>query len=48
LPDPVPFALYGLETIPDACGTFDEKSALAGSFSNYPGWELLDLMIGKK
>jgi 2,3-bisphosphoglycerate-independent phosphoglycerate mutase len=48
LPDPVPFALYGLETIPDACPAFDEKSALAGSFSDYPAWELLDLMIGKK
>jgi 2,3-bisphosphoglycerate-independent phosphoglycerate mutase len=45
--DPVPFALYSLDMIPDACASFDEKAVLAGSFSDYPGWELLDLVIGR-
>jgi len=42
---PVPFALYGLDMIPDAGSSFDEDGVLSGSFLDYPGWQLLDLAI---
>lgn len=46
--DPVPFALYGRDMIADGGTSFDESGVLSGSFSNYPGWQLLDLMIGPR
>ncbi|OFW55470.1 MAG: cofactor-independent phosphoglycerate mutase [Candidatus Solincola sediminis] len=46
--DAVPFALYGLDIIPDAGSSFDEEGVLGGSLLNYPGWQLLDLAIGSQ
>lgn len=43
--EPVPFALYHVEVIPDGGTSFSEKGVLGGSFDRFPGWELIDLMI---
>jgi 2,3-bisphosphoglycerate-independent phosphoglycerate mutase len=45
--DPVPFVLYSLDMIPDAVASFDEQAAAHGSFSEFPGWELLELALGR-
>jgi 2,3-bisphosphoglycerate-independent phosphoglycerate mutase len=45
--DPVPFTIYNLEMVPDKGTAFSEKGVLGGTYSNYPGWELLDLLINK-
>lgn len=45
VPDPVPFALYYLEATPDAGESFSEKGVGEGSFSQLPGWQLMDLLI---
>ncbi len=43
--DPVPFAIYYPRVICDQGRSFSEKGVAAGSFSNLPAWELLDLLI---
>jgi 2,3-bisphosphoglycerate-independent phosphoglycerate mutase len=45
VPDPVPFALYCLEAEPDAGDSFSEKGVQGGSFSQLPGWQLMDLLV---
>jgi 2,3-bisphosphoglycerate-independent phosphoglycerate mutase len=45
LPDPVPFAIYHLEAVPDSGRSFSEKGVLGGSFSRLPAWQLMDLLI---
>jgi 2,3-bisphosphoglycerate-independent phosphoglycerate mutase len=45
VPDPVPFALYSLEAMPDMGKSFSEKGVREGSFSRLPGWQLMDLLV---
>jgi len=46
VPDPVPFALYGLDVVPDGGTSFSERGVQGGSYHNFPGWQLLDLLTG--
>jgi len=43
--DPVPFAVYCPHIVPDGGDSFSEKGVAAGSYSRFPAWQLLDLMI---
>lgn len=45
VPDPVPFAVYYPHVVPDAGTSFSEKGVASGSFSGFPAWQLLDLLI---
>jgi 2,3-bisphosphoglycerate-independent phosphoglycerate mutase len=47
VPDPVPFAIYNLETVPDGGTSFSERGVLAGTYKKYPAWNLLHLLIDK-
>ena len=44
--DPVPFALYCPRMVPDGGRSFSERGVMEGSYSGYPAWQLLDLLIG--
>jgi len=47
VPDPVPFAVYFLEAVPDAGTSFSERGVQGGRYSGLPGWQLLDLLVGR-
>jgi 2,3-bisphosphoglycerate-independent phosphoglycerate mutase len=43
--DPVPFAIYYPHAVPDGGTSFSEKGVTYGSYSGFPAWQLLDLLI---
>ncbi|RJP26698.1 MAG: cofactor-independent phosphoglycerate mutase [Actinobacteria bacterium] len=43
--DAVPFAIYYPHVEPDGGTSFSEKGVSYGSYSRYPAWQLLDLLI---
>ncbi len=43
--DPVPFAIYYPYVVPDGGTSFSEKGVTYGSYSGFPAWQLLDLLI---
>jgi 2,3-bisphosphoglycerate-independent phosphoglycerate mutase len=46
VPDPVPFAIYYPQAVPDAGASFSERGVADGTYKSFPAWELLDLLIG--
>lgn len=47
VPDAVPFVVYNLETVPDGGASFSERGVRAGSYRDFPGWQLLDLLMDR-
>lgn len=47
VPDPVPFAVYFPNAVPDACKAFSEKAAEEGSFHEYAAWHLMEMLMDK-
>lgn len=46
VPDPVPFTIYHPHGISDGGKSFSEKGVNTGSYSRFPAWQLMDLMVG--
>ncbi len=45
--DPVPFAIYYPQAVPDGGTSFSEAGVARGSYSGFPAWRLLDLLMEK-
>jgi 2,3-bisphosphoglycerate-independent phosphoglycerate mutase len=43
--DPVPFAIYYPQAVPDGGSSFSERGVAGGTYEDIPAWELLDLLV---
>ncbi|MBN2025736.1 MAG: cofactor-independent phosphoglycerate mutase [Actinobacteria bacterium] len=48
VPDPVPFAIYYPQVVPDGGRSFSEKGVAGGTYSRFPAWQLMDLLIEQR
>lgn len=45
VPDPVPFAFYYPHAVPDGGTSFSERGVAGGSYTRFPAWQLMDLLV---